>query len=85
MKEKALIKKTGEIFDIEERYMKSYVTTSFYFNLNDTDEKEKSETDEFESKHLGNFFKLSNGKEYSEKQLVIGIDDIREFKLKGIV
>lgn len=82
MKEKALIIETGEIFDIEDRYIKSYVNTTFSF---DDLGKEDFGKPNFESKPLGNFFKLSNGKEYSEKQLVIGIDDIREFKLNNLV
>lgn len=77
MKEKALIKETGEIFDIEDRYMKSYVNTTFSFD--------DLETKNFESKPLGKFCKLSNNNEYKIEELVIGIDNIREWKLKGIV
>lgn len=77
MKEKALIKKTGEIFDIEERYMKSYVNTTFQFD--------DLETKNFESKPLGKFCKLSNNNEYPIEELVIGIDNIREWKLNNIV
>ena len=77
MKEKALIKKTGEIFDIEERYMKSYVNATFSF-----DDLGK---EDFESKPLGKFCKLSNNNEYKLEELVIGIDNIREWRLKRIV
>lgn len=77
MKEKALIIETGEIFDIEERYMKSYINASINFI--------DLETKNFESKSLGKFCKLSNNNEYKIEELVIGTDNIREWKLKRIV
>lgn len=82
MKEKALIKETGEIFDIVERYMKSYVNTTFSF---DDLGKVDFEKPNFDSKPLGKFCKLSNNNEYKIEELVIGTDNIREYKLKGIV
>ncbi len=77
MKEKALIKETGQILDIKQNWMKSQVTSSFSFN--------DLETKEFKSKSLGRFYVLSAGVEYPEDKLIIGTDNIREFKLKGIV
>lgn len=77
MKEKALIIETGEIFDIKERYMKSYVNATLSF-----DDLGK---EDFESKPLGNFCKLSNNNEYKIEELVIGTDNIREWRLKRIV
>ena len=38
MKEKALIKKTSEVLDIEDIFMKSYVTSSFSFDDLETKE-----------------------------------------------
>lgn len=77
MKEKALIKETGQILDIKENWMKSQVTSSFRFD--------DLETKEFKNKSLGRFYVLSDGIEYPEDELIIGTDNIREFKLKGIV
>jgi hypothetical protein len=77
MKEKALIIETGQILDIKQNWMKSQVTSSFSFN--------DLETKEFKSKSLGRFYVLSDGVEYPEDKLIIGTDNIREFKLKGIV
>jgi len=77
MKEKALIKKTSEVLDIEDIFMKSYVTSSFSFD--------DLETKEFNNKSLGKFYVLSDGIEYPEDQLVVGQDDIREFKLNNII
>lgn len=77
MKEKALIKETGQILDIKENWMKSYVTSSFRFD--------DLETKEFKNESLGRFYVLSDGIEYPEDKLIIGTDNIREFKLKGIV
>jgi hypothetical protein len=39
----------------------------------------------FKNKSLGRFYVLSDGIEYPEDELIIGTDNIREFKLKGIV
>jgi hypothetical protein len=77
MREKALIKETGQILDIKENWMKSLVTSSFNFD--------DLETKEFKNKSLGRFYVLSDGIEYPEDELIIGTDNIREFKLKGIV
>ena len=77
MKEKALIIETGQILDIKENWMKSQVTSSFSFD--------DLETKEFKNKSLGRFYVLSDGIEYPEDELIIGTDNIREFKLKGIV
>jgi hypothetical protein len=77
MKEKAIIKETGQILDIKENWMKSYVTSSFRFD--------DLETKEFKNKSLGRFYVLSDGIEYPEDELIIGIDAIREFKLNNIV
>jgi hypothetical protein len=77
MKEKALIKETGRILDIKENWMKSYVNYSFSFD--------DLETKEFKNKSLGRFYVLSDGIEYPEDELIIGQDNIREFKLNNIV
>lgn len=77
MREKALIKETGQILDIKENWMKSQITSSFRFD--------DLETNEFKNKSLGRFYVLSDGIEYPEDELIIGTDNIREFKLKGIV
>ena len=77
MREKALIKETGQILDIKENWMKSQFTSSFSFD--------DLETNEFKNKSLGRFYVLSDGIEYPEDELIIGTDNIREFKLKGIV
>lgn len=77
MKEKALIKETGQILDIKENWMKSRVTSSFSFD--------DLETKEFKNKSLGRFYVLSDGIEYPEDELVVGQYDIREFKLNNII
>lgn len=57
--------------------MKSYVTSSFSFDY--------LETKDFKNKPLGRFYVLSDGVEYTEEQLVVGQDDIREWKLNNII
>jgi hypothetical protein len=74
---RALIKKTGEVLDIHDIFKKSHVTSSFTFD--------DLETKDFKSKSLGKFYLLSNGYEYPEDQLVVGREDIREWKLNNII
>lgn len=83
---KAVIIETGEILDIEETYMKSYLSATFDIMLDGMDSETLNETiDKFTNKSLGKFYKLSNGIEYPENRLVIGQDSIREWKLNNII
>lgn len=86
-RDKALVIETGEILDIEFQYLTKKVNISFVLEEISSNfesqilafEKESSEDKE------GNFYVLSNGQKYSEDELIIGLDSIREYKLKKII
>ena len=87
-KDKALVKETGEIQEIKSEYEVQYITASFTFDLSD----EKAETikemtlvHDSEPQEEGMHYTLSDGKVYHEKDVVVGMDNIREEKLKKII
>ncbi len=78
MKEKAMIIKTGEILEVNHHFNKSFIISSFNF---DDDIYSSKINDKLNDK----FYVLSDGKEYTCRQLVIGSDNIREWKLNNII
>lgn len=84
---KALIKETGEILDIKSNYGVSYFTMSIEYELSDEllEQIEGQYIHESSPKEEGQYYTLSNGKEYHEKDLIVGIDNIREDKLNKII
>ena len=87
-KDKALIKETGEIKDVKSEYQVAYITTSFNFELTDeqmSEIKEMTFVHDSEPQEEGKHYTLSDGKVYHEKDVVVGIDNIREEKLKKII
>lgn len=88
---KALIKKTGEILDIKFHYK----TLSFSIDVGESKSKKtKKETwvfsgEEYNIEEKPNksepYYVLSNGEQYSEDEVVVGTDEIRDWKIKNIV
>ena len=74
MKEKAMIKETGEILDVDNHFIKSFIISSLNFDDN-----------KYLSKLNDKFYVLSDGEEYIHSKLVIGVDNIREWKLNNII
>ena len=66
---KALIKKTGELFDVKIEYKWS---------------KGKGLT-KVTSKEKEDYYVLSNGITYIHDDIILGIDEIREWKLKNVI
>lgn len=87
-KEKALVKETGQILEVESQYIVKHITVSFDFNIDESDLKELEGSTFIhgdDNKEEGTYYNLSDGNEYSEENLIIGLDNIREEKLKDIV
>lgn len=85
---KALIKETGEIFDVRQTYKKMWM--SFEINFSDvlkTDEvKEETWTKSSVSNEAeGTYYILSDDNKYFEEELVVGMDNIRDWKIKNII
>jgi choline kinase len=85
---KALVKETGEIQEVKSEYQVAYITATFNFDLSDeqSDEiKKMTFVHDSESQKEGTHYTLSNGKTYHEKDVVVGLDNIRDEKLKNII
>ena len=90
----ALIKKTGEILDVVSEYSMVKLSIELPFDLPDRENIEKkitetwthSGTDQFKmttGKDKEDYYVLSNGETHEVDQLVIGTDEIRDWKLKN--
>jgi hypothetical protein len=86
---KALIKDTQQILNIENEYGVFYTQVSFEIKLDDGPLLESlTESQKFThstKKQEGNWFLLSDGKEYHQDELVVGQEEIREYQLNKIV
>lgn len=95
----ALVIKTGEILDIKFQYEKMVMSYSFdlYIDPKDCDEAnyramkgvttnevwaKKNDSGDVEE---GNYYVLSDGNKYYENELIVGLDHIREYKIKNII
>lgn len=87
MKEKAIVKETGEILDINSHYaIKKYTIT---FEMPESirskiglEEKNIEFKDTNTKGHkYGDRYILSNGKEYHNEELIVGLDNIRDYKI----
>ncbi len=89
----ALIKKTGEIFEVQSEYSMMMVQISLPIDLEPI-LKEKLEKDFSETwtndkvkmktgKDKEDYYLLSNGETYEVDDLAVGLDEIRDWKLKN--
>ncbi len=95
MKEKAIVKKTSEILDVEEHWSVKMmsVTIELPDELKDVF---KEPIDVFghkieykdkytKSNKEGDHYILSDGKEYMGHDLIVGIDNIRDYKVNKLI
>ncbi len=89
MDKKVLVKKTGEILSTTNNgYEVRRVSFSFEFDI-DTKIKEKTEkTLTFthpgtKTEREGKYYTCDNGEVYHEDDIVVGLDEIREYKIKN--
>lgn len=88
---KALIKDTQQILNIENKYVVFIHKFNFEIKLDDGPllesliESQKFTHSIKKSKKEGNWFLLSDGKEYHQDELVVGQEEIREYQLNKIV
>lgn len=87
MKEKAIVRKTNEILDIEKHWVVKMLTMTINFpdgleHLNTEIEKkyEYKDTKKKEHEH-GDHYILSDNKHYMGEDLIVGIDKIRDYKI----
>ena len=84
-KDKALVKETGEIKEVESKYSIKHMTISFDFDLGDESKEMMLFVNDSESQEEGDHYTLSDGKVYHEKDVIVGTDEIRDHKLKNII
>lgn len=87
--EKALIKNTGEILEVMNYYAIKHMTFTIPISLEETfskvQEKWTFESKDKEPLKEGGYYTLSDGKKYTDKDLVVGIKNIRNYKFKNIL
>jgi hypothetical protein len=89
----AIIKKTGEIFDVVSEYTMMNLTFELPIDFPDRekvqkvfDESWKHSCSEYKmttGRDREDYYVLSNGETYEVDHLVIGLDEIRDWKLKN--
>lgn len=86
---KALIKETGEVKEVKSMWHTQTVSFDFTFDTDDVD----TDTEKYTNKvfyHEGSKdyniddVELSDGKTYKKGELIIGTDNIRDYKIKNI-
>ena len=85
--DKALIKETGEILDVESKYTVKHMSFTFEFDLGDKlkDELEAKFVHTSNQQEEGEHYTLSDGKTYHEKEVVVGTKLIRDERIKDIL
>jgi hypothetical protein len=78
---KALIKKTGEILDITFEYSTVKLKVNFPTQLDDFNSETSVKMKTGNEKE--DFYVLSDGKTYEVDDLAVGLDEIRNWKLKN--
>ena len=84
--DKAIVKKTGEIVDIKDQFSLRYVSFSIDFENVETiklPESESTYTHGESSGKVGTYYLAIDGRKFHEDDVVVGLDEIREYKLKN--
>ncbi len=82
---KALIKKTGEIFDVIDEYSMFKIEYKWPTGLADELKPIDREVRIKSGKEKEEYYVLSNEETYKYDDLIVGIDEIREWKLKNFL
>ncbi len=86
---KALVKKTGDCVNIQNEFQVKYMSFSFEFDLEDSVKNKIKEKNTFthnsdsKTDREGKYYICDNGETYHESEVIAGLDEIREYKLKN--
>lgn len=82
---KALVKETGQIIDIEDRWSVHYVSFSLDFENVETIKLPEmlTYTHGESSGKEGQYYLTSDGQKLHEDDVIVGLDEIREYKIKN--
>ena len=85
--DKAIVKETGEIVTTKTEFQIKHMSFSFEFDLGDNSkdylEKTFVHPGTGDSDREGRYYTCDNGKTYHEGDIVVGLGEIREYKLKN--
>jgi len=86
-KDKAIVKETGELHQVESQYVVKHMTMTFNF---DTEEKSEDFEEmlfvhDSEPQEEGEYYTLDDGKVYHEKDVIVGTEEIRDSKLNSLL
>lgn len=86
MGNKAIVKKTGETVNVLNEFRIMHMSFSFEFDLGDKVKDYLEETfvhpGNGESDREGNYYTCDNNETYHESEVIVGLDEIREYKIK---
>jgi hypothetical protein len=88
MMDKAIIKETGETKEVKSKYSVSYITASFTFDLGEEQSenlKEMTFVHDSDPHEEGEYYTLDDGKTYHEKDVIVGMEEIRDSKLNSLL
>ena len=82
---KALVKETGKIIDIEDRWSFRYVSFSLDFENVETIKLPEMLTYTYgeSSGKEGQYYLTSDGQKFHEDDVIVALDEIREYKIKN--
>ena len=87
-KDKAIVKETGELFQVESQYSVKYMTMSFNFDMDEQQSehlKEMKFVHDSDPQEEGEYYTLDDGKTYHEKDVIVGKEEIRDSKLNSLL
>ncbi len=87
-KDKAIVKETGELLQVESQYSVKYMTMSFNFDMDEQQSenlKEMTFVHDSEPQEEGEYYTLDDGKTYHEKDVIVGKEEIRDSKLNSLL
>ena len=87
-KDKAIVKETGELFQVESQYSVKYMTMSFNFDMDEKQSehlKEMKFVNDSDPQEEGEYYTLDDGKTYHEKDVIVGKEEIRDSKLNSLL
>jgi len=90
MKDKAIVIKTGEVLDVEGYFTVMNLTISLPIEISDDVFKQLESEVYLKSRNQdnpkpGDYYTLSDGNKYNDDELIVGLDNIREYKIKKII
>lgn len=86
MNDKAIVRKTGEIMSVKRHWIVKMMTLTLEFpegleDLNTVLDEKFGYKQDIEKQQEGDHYILSDNKEYMGEDLIVGLDNIREYKI----